>query len=62
MLAIETTSLLPSRRRRANKRCKLAKASLAGEGQDEGECRVVGTKDAPNNNRYEFGMSLGLMV
>ena len=28
MLAIATTSLLPSRRRRANKRCKLAKASL----------------------------------
>ena len=23
---------------------------------------VPGTKDAPNNNRYEFGMSLGLMV
>ncbi len=41
MLAIATTSLLPSRRRRANKRCKLAKASLPGEGQDEGKCRVA---------------------
>ena len=41
MLAIATTSLLPSRRRRAHKSCKLAKASLPGEGHDEGECNLA---------------------
>jgi hypothetical protein len=23
---------------------------------------IVGLKDTPNNNRYEFGLSLGLIV
>ena len=43
--------------------------TAAGEFRTEAEAKahcpgdtVVWAKDAPNNNRYEFGMSLGLMV